>query len=250
MNALCHIYECVTSHINESRHTYEWVMSHDIQCRHLEFRIPGHANKMEYQSVSCIWMSHVTQTRHVTYEWVTSHRQGTSRMNESRHTDKACHVWMGLVLWRTMLISWALESLDMPPTWSTEYVKPSSLLSCSIPSSTDRFCFVCVYECVCVCVYTCACVCMYVYIYIYICTVYLCVCIKMYTYAFVYIYICTYKPSSLLSWSIPSSTNRFYVMHIYMCIYTYVYTHTCIHKSPPPCWADQSPAPQSFLFHA
>ena len=119
-----------------------------------------------------------TEAFHV-YEWVTS------------HIDETYHVWLSHVSWRTMLTSWALESLDMPPTWSIEYAKPSSLLSCSIPSSTDRFCFVCVYVCVCVRVYACACVYMYVYIYIYIRTVYLCVCIQIYMYVFVYIYMCT-----------------------------------------------------------
>ena len=91
MNESCHIwmchvtYECVTSHINESRRyvvvsahvTSEWVMSHMNESCHIWMGHVTYEWLISRMNESCyIWMSHVT------CEWVMSH------INES------CHVWM------------------------------------------------------------------------------------------------------------------------------------------------------------
>jgi len=84
MNASCHMYEWVMSHIwmshvthlNESSHTYEWVMSH-IWMSHVT-----HMNKS---------FTHMNKSWHA-HEWVMPHTwmSHATHMNESCHT----HEWV------------------------------------------------------------------------------------------------------------------------------------------------------------
>jgi len=87
VNASCHMYKWVVSHMNESCRTYEWVMLHMWMSHVTHMNESCHT----YEWVmSHIWMSHVTHVDKAchAYEWVTSHiwMSHITRMNESCHT--------------------------------------------------------------------------------------------------------------------------------------------------------------------